>query len=212
MTARLALLTVWISAALLSGCDLQQNIAQRSDIGGSSPSLAPQVSAPLLSAVVGTPATFDLTAQRGHPVVIDFFGSWCGPCRIEQPDLNALAQRYKSRGVVFIGVAMRDQSASVQAYLGDLKVPYPSVVDSDESIASAYNVASPPTTVVIDSQGHVVDRLLGTTVGLSDDLDRMLPFNPIWLSMLSSSSLNLSVLILSFHFSSSSIFNILRSI
>ncbi len=162
-----------VGCGLLSGCDLQQNIADRSDVGGANPTKAPQISAPLIATTSPT-AAFSLSADQGHVVVVDFWGSWCGPCRQEQPDFNVIAARYQARGVVFVGVAMRDDEASVRAYLTTYAVPYPSVMDIDQSIAGNYNIASPPTTVVVDASGHVAQRFLGTTAGIGDELDALL--------------------------------------
>lgn len=167
-----ALLAAFVMVAV-SACNAQQDISTRRDAGG--PAVAPEFASHLVAPrATSPPATFDLVAHRGKPVVIDFWGSWCGPCRIEQPELNHLAQTYQSRGVTFIGVAMRDDVASVTAYLNDLAVPYPTVMDTDQSIAADYDIASPPVVIVVDGNGNVVSRYLGTIVGASDQLDQLL--------------------------------------
>lgn len=154
--------------ALLPACSLQSGVEQRPGDTSSAPSNAPAIAA---ATIIGSP--FDWSQARGHPMVIDFWASWCGPCRAEQKDLNALAAKYSPRGVVFLGVDMRDDAASARAYAHDFDVPYASVSDTDERISSAYNVAAPPTVIVVDASGRIVDRLLGTVVGVSDDLDRL---------------------------------------
>lgn len=150
----------------LSGCNLQR------DPAGRAPSGAGAAATP----VTGTTTdggTFAASRTAGRVTVVDFWGSWCGPCRAEQAALNALAARYQNRGVVFVGVDMRDDTASANAYRSDFHVPYPSVSDSGD-IAAAYNVLAPPELVIIDKSGHITDELLGTVTGADTDLDHAL--------------------------------------
>jgi thiol-disulfide isomerase/thioredoxin len=153
-------------ALAASGCGLQQDLSQRPAASG--PSNAPAIAAATLSG-----RAFDWSAVRGHPLVLDFWASWCGPCRAEQKDLNAIASAFMSRGVVFVGVDMRDDDAAARAYESDFHVPYESVVDEDERISSLYDVAAPPTLVIVDASGRIVDRFLGTVVGVRDELRRL---------------------------------------
>lgn len=153
---------------LLSGCGLQTD---RTASGGAvqiTPSPAPE-----LSGKTTAGGQFALSASRGHPVVVDFFGSWCGPCRAGQPDLNSIATRYQARGVEFVGVAMRDDSTAVRGYEQTYKVPYPAMLD-DGSLAASYDIAAPPTIVVVDSHGNIVSKFLATTTGLASKLDALL--------------------------------------
>ena len=166
-------LLIGLAMASLASCDLQQSLAARSDIAGSNPISAPEFAGALISGASGS-SSFDLQKNLGKVVVVDFWGSWCGPCRAEQPELTALAQHYAAKGVVFVGIDMRDDTSSAKAYIQDLHVPYPSLTDTNESISAAYNVASPPTTVIVDRNGHITLRLLGTTAGMSSDLDQLL--------------------------------------
>ena len=110
---------------------------------------------------------------RGKVVVLDFWGSWCGPCNAEQPALNTLAKQWTPKGVVFLGVDEQDPVSNGAAYERTFDVPYPSVNDSSEVIISEYNVIDPPTVIIIDTKGDIVDRFLGTLVGISADLTKL---------------------------------------
>ena len=116
----------------------------------------------------------DISAYRGHVVVIDFWASWCGPCRAEQPDLNAMAMTYAGRNVRFLGDDMRDSMSAARSYIGELDVRYPSIVDTSSDHAAAYGVDAPPTVIVVDRGGRIVGRYLGTLTGVTQQLDAIL--------------------------------------
>ena len=169
MHARVAATALTLATLCLSGCGLQAGLDQRADASGTNPSAAPAINA---ASIAGSNVSW--SALRGHVVVLDFWASWCGPCRAEQSDINTLVRTYAARGVVFLGVDMRDDDASALAYRRDLGVAYDSVPDSSEQISASYDVSAPPTVIVVDKQGRIVDRFLGTIVGVSDDLNRLL--------------------------------------
>ncbi len=130
---------------------------------------ATPITAPTLS---GT--QFDWSSTGGHVVVLDFWGSWCGPCRLQQASLNQLYAEFAPKGVIFLGLDMRESSAADGiSFVRTHHVVYPSVNDPGEVIASEYNVLDPPTIIVIDARGNIVDRFLSTTTGVSMDLTRL---------------------------------------
>ena len=75
--------------------------------------------------------------------------------------------------MIFLGVDLQDTDANAIAYENHYGVPYPSVNDASEVITSEYNVLDPPTVVIVDSKGNIVDRFLGTLAGVSADLTRL---------------------------------------
>jgi thiol-disulfide isomerase/thioredoxin len=154
---------------LLSGCGLQQSDAVVPNGGLQQPSGA---ATPITAATLSG-ARFNWSATRDHVVVLDFWASWCGPCIHEQPDLNKLEAQWAPKGVVFLGVDVADTDANGAAFERNFKVAYPSVSDSGEVIASEYNVPDPPTIVIVDAHGNIVDRFLGTLSGVSGDLTRL---------------------------------------
>ena len=107
--------------------------------------------------------TFSLAAERGNVVVLNFWASWCTPCKEEAPNLSTLAwqEQHAHRHVVVVGVVFNDSLASARAferYYGSL---YPSISDPQGTIAFNYGVTSPPTTFVISARGTVAATLIG---------------------------------------------------
>jgi len=104
----------------------------------------------------------------GKVGVVNFWGSWCGPCRREQGPLETLSEAYGAR-VQFVGVnARRDQKAAALAYLDEFKVTYPSVFNPDSSIAYAFRVRFMPATFVIDKQGRIAAEFIGAIANVSE--------------------------------------------
>ena len=142
------------------------------------PSQATSFQSPLLAktAPVTTSATlagtsFDLTSERGHVVVLNFFASWCGPCQSEQPQLNAFAydQSKRANGATMVGVIFNDRNAAAATFVSSQGVTYPILTDGGGAIAASWGVASPPTTYIIDASGVVVEALVGPLT--ADELD-----------------------------------------
>jgi cytochrome c biogenesis protein CcmG, thiol:disulfide interchange protein DsbE len=100
-----------------------------------------------------------LSELRGHPVVLNFWASWCAPCRQEEGALKAAAQRWEGT-VAFLGVDIQDSAQAARAYQAEVRYPYP-VGQPPGGVPAAYGVTAPPETFFIDSQGIVVARFLG---------------------------------------------------
>jgi thiol-disulfide isomerase/thioredoxin len=156
-----------LACVLLGGCSLQESIASQPPATGGGGAAAPITG----QATTGAPIA---VSMREGVTLIDFWGSWCGPCRAEQPRLDQLYATYHPRGVTFVGVDMEDDSASGNAYRSDFSVPYQSVEDLTGSVAAAYDVTAPPTVVVVNRKGTIAGRFLGTLAGVSTALDRAL--------------------------------------
>jgi cytochrome c biogenesis protein CcmG, thiol:disulfide interchange protein DsbE len=102
-----------------------------------------------------------LTALRGHPVVVNKWAAWCGPCRQEFPWLQQLSVKY-GKNVAFLGVDSNDVSSDAKRFLKQLPVSYPSYEDPDLKIAASMNaVGAFPTTIFYDSRGKLVATHIG---------------------------------------------------
>lgn len=122
--------------------------------GGDAPVARTGDPAPVFTATALDGAPVDLAAYRGRPVVVNFWASWCTPCRDEFPLLaDRLDELGPRDGLVIIGVLYKDDAASAQRFLDEFGKSWPSVPDPDGSIASAYRVVAPPQTYFIDGDG-----------------------------------------------------------
>jgi thiol-disulfide isomerase/thioredoxin len=106
---------------------------------------------------------FSLGSERGKVVVVNFWASWCGPCKTEAPELSTFAWQHRNRGVVVVGVVFSDTINSASAFARFYASLYPSISDPGGVIANSYGVISPPTTYIIDRHGRIAATLLGAT-------------------------------------------------
>jgi peroxiredoxin len=122
--------------------------------------------APDFTGTTLTGARLNFSSYRGQVVVLNFWGSWCVPCREEASTLASVAALYRSSGVAFLGVDVQDTTASAAAFARSFGITYPSVTDSGSAITldftSVVPIASTPTTLVIDRTGHIAAAVFGS--------------------------------------------------
>jgi thiol-disulfide isomerase/thioredoxin len=102
-------------------------------------------------------ASFDLASRKGHVVVLNFWASWCAPCRLESADLEAVHQSTKDSGVDFLGVDSRDEKDAAVSFVAG-RVTYPSLFDPSGRIALRFADVPPttlPSTLILDRSGKV---------------------------------------------------------
>ena len=109
-----------------------------------------------------------LREYRGQVVMINFWATWCGPCRQEMPALNALYEKYRDAGFVLLGVNVDAEPASAARMVDRLKVTYPVLFDRDKKASALYQVKAMPTTVLIDRDGKVRHIQKGYHAGYED--------------------------------------------
>lgn len=161
----LALAMVWVAMAARNSGGLGQDPFGRA---------APDFELPLLGGgneagwelpagggADGKAGTLALSDLQGSPVVLNFWGSWCGPCRDEAPILAAAEPAWRERGVIFLGVDSKDPEADALAFEAEFGIRYHSVVDADASLGTTYGVLGYPETFFIDADGVIRAKHIG---------------------------------------------------
>jgi thiol-disulfide isomerase/thioredoxin len=139
-----SLLRITITAAVLAGS--YHGIARAIDKGQTAPEIA-------LKTLAGE--TVKLSALKGKVVLVDFWASWCGPCRESMPVLEKLSKSYKEQGFVVLGVNIDNDAEAARKFLKDLPVSFQVVNDAQKQVAKAYAPPTMPSSYLIDRQGKV---------------------------------------------------------
>jgi cytochrome c biogenesis protein CcmG/thiol:disulfide interchange protein DsbE len=113
---------------------------------------------------------FRLADHRGQVIVVNFWASWCPPCREEAPELEAAWRGVRGRGIVFVGVNVWDSEPAARAFLRDYGITYPNGSDARGRILVEFGVTGIPETHVVDPEGRLVQRWIGpiTREGLAN--------------------------------------------
>lgn len=122
--------------------------------------------APVISGATLTGQRLNIASWRGHTVVINFWGSWCVPCRREAPALRQVADDTRILGVRFVGIDIRDNPAAGLAFEQHYGIPYPSISDPGNLIAARFGTAAPaatPSTYILDGRGRIAWAWFGAT-------------------------------------------------
>lgn len=96
-----------------------------------------------------------LSELRGEVVLINFWATWCGPCRQEMPQLGRLYAQYRDAGFTLLGVNIDDKRANAEAMVKKLGVHFPTLFDNDKRVARLYDVDTMPATLLVDRDGRV---------------------------------------------------------
>ncbi|GIV96683.1 MAG: hypothetical protein KatS3mg057_1340 [Herpetosiphonaceae bacterium] len=140
---------------------------------------APEVGAPAPDFALQTPdgETIRLSDLRGQAVLINFWATWCGPCRSEMPAIQGIYDQQRERGFTVIAVNMREDPDRVHAFIQDLGLSFPVALDLEGAVARSYRVVNIPASFFIDRHGVVRARYLGpmSRAVMEASLDGLLP-------------------------------------
>ncbi len=102
-----------------------------------------------------------LSDYRGKVVIVNFWATWCPPCRAEMPSMQRAWERLEAQGVVMLGIDVGEDEETVFQFLADYPVEFPLLLDSESRVIEAWGVRGLPTTFVIDPEGRMVYRAVG---------------------------------------------------
>lgn len=107
----------------------------------------------------GEPRT--LSSYRGKGIILNFWATWCVPCREEMPHLNKIYDIYKERGIVILGVNYKQKKKSVERYIKKVPISFPILMDLEGKFSDPFNLKALPTTYFIDKNGAVAGLYSG---------------------------------------------------
>jgi cytochrome c biogenesis protein CcmG/thiol:disulfide interchange protein DsbE len=113
-----------------------------------------------------------LSTLRGNVVMVDFYATWCGPCRVESPALSQVYREYQQRDVAFVGIGLWDDPNELRRFDESLGVAYPTVRDDQGLVAVDFGVSGIPEKFFLDREGHIVRKFVGPMT--ADDLRAVL--------------------------------------
>jgi len=127
------------------------------------PAPAPVVGAPAPDFTLAdlSGASVSLAGYKGQVVVLNFWATWCPPCKVEMPTLEQHYTDYMAQGLVVVGVEAGESKAEVQAFATNQRLTFPILPDEKATVTDMYRVSALPTTFVIDRQGLIVQQHLG---------------------------------------------------
>ena len=128
------------------------------------------VVAPAIAAVDSNGRSVDLKNLRGKVVYVDFWASWCAPCRRSFPWMNAMHEKYSAKGLVVVGINVDKKRADADRFLAQVPAQFTVAYDPEGKTPTAYAIKGMPSSVLIDAQG----RVIAAHAGFRDDDREML--------------------------------------
>jgi peroxiredoxin len=119
-------------------------------------------------------ANLRLREQRGRVVMLNFWATWCGPCREEMPQLNKLYAKYRASGFVLLGVNVDDDAHHASDAASKMGLAFPVLLDTDKTVSRLYDVSTMPSTMLIDRDGRLRHLHRGYHAGYEDEYDRQI--------------------------------------
>ncbi len=113
------------------------------------------------AATLRASSEFDLDSYQGKVVVVNFWATWCVPCRVEMPSMKRLEKNLKYKPFVIVTVNLQESSEKIKKFYQNLKLTFDTLLDPDGKIFKLYNASQLPTTYIIDKQGFMVAKAVG---------------------------------------------------
>lgn len=142
--------------------------------GAAAADLTPAAPAPDFALKTLAGPNLRLKEQRGQVVMVNFWATWCGPCRIEMPHLNKLYEKYRSAGFQLLGVNIDEDPLQAQQLAAKLGLRFPVLLDTDKKVSRLYDLTTMPSTVLIDRDGKVRYVHRGYRSGLEETYDKQI--------------------------------------
>lgn len=164
---RVILLIMLISVLLIAGCSGESNLngSGLGRITGCSVDSAqsPQLGEPAPDFQFQTPEgqATSLSDLRGKAVLVNFWATWCGPCRMEMPFIQQVYNEWQERGLVVLAINLGEGSDKVTSFVESYNISFPVLLDTNQEVARGYNIQYIPTTFFIDRDGIIQDMKIG---------------------------------------------------
>jgi peroxiredoxin len=140
---------------LLIAVPLLPALAMALAMGTAHAAVKPQQAAPDFTLKRAEGGNLRLAEQRGQVVLINFWASWCGPCRVEMPHLNKLHDKYKAGGFMVLGVNIDDDPRHGAATAARWGLRFPVLLDTEKTVTRTYDLGAMPSTVLVDRDGRI---------------------------------------------------------
>ena len=115
----------------------------------------------------------ELTDYRGKVVFLNFWATWCGPCRYEMPSMEKLYKEFKNDGLEILAINLGESAPDVGEFMEEYKLSFPALLDTDRSISLKYGVRSIPTTYLIGRDGNILGMVVGAREWDSDAIKQL---------------------------------------
>ncbi len=188
---------ILLTVILLSGCQSPKTVTQPAPVPPVTqpvplpPATTPLPPAPTIPIGVSignlapdfqlrtlTGDNISLSSLRGKPVLINFWATWCGPCKAEMPYLQQINDTWSAKGLVLLAVDIGEKPATIEKFMNELNLSMTVPMDSDGKVAKAYLIGAIPTTFLIDKDGVIRQKIVGafpSAEAIEKELSKIMP-------------------------------------
>jgi len=106
--------------------------------------------------------TKTLSSYKGQVVILNFWATWCPPCRAEMPSMETLYQRFKAQGLEILAVDIGEDNATVQRFINNNRYTFPVLMDTNKRVSTLYGIEAIPTSYIIDREGKIIAKITGS--------------------------------------------------